>query len=43
MAGQSKVIIQERFHIKIINKFIKVKNFASYWIHEGMAHRRSIK
>ena len=40
---QSRVIIQELLHIKITNKFIKVKNVRSYLIHQGIDHSGSIK
>ena len=33
--------MQERLHIKIVNKFIKVKNFESYWSNQIIDHRGS--
>ena len=43
LIGQKRVIIQERFHVQVVNKFIKVKNFGSYWIHQNVDHSGSIK
>ena len=43
MTGQSRVTIEEHLHIKIINKFIRIKNLGSYWIDQGISHGGSIK
>ena len=43
LIGQKRVTIQERFHVQVVNKFIKVKNFGSYWIHQNVDHSGSIK
>ena len=32
----SRIISQKRFEIKVIDKFIKVENFGSYWIHQNI-------
>ena len=41
--GKSRVIIQERFHIKVNKKFIKIKNFRSYCICQNTDHSMSTK
>ena len=34
--GQKSVNIQGRLYIKIIDKFIEIRNFGSYWIHQNI-------
>ena len=36
-------IVKESLHIKVINKFIKVKNFGPYWICQSIDHNWSIR
>ena len=41
--GQRRVIIQERLSIKVVNKFIKIRNFGSYFICQNVDDGGSIK
>ena len=43
LAGQNRVFVQERLHIKVINKFIKVKNCGFYYICLSIDHSGRIK
>ena len=43
LAGQNRVFVQERLHIKVINKFIKVKNCGFYCICLSIDHSGRIK
>ena len=43
MTGKCRVIIQERFCINIINKFIKDNSFESYRSQQSIDHSGSIK